>query len=289
MALEELNMAKKRIAVAVVHGMGSFAPPKGPVNKLVPSYSSKLHQNIRATLGADKFDSLIAWEEVFYSDILADNQKKFITRLGTSVAQGQIRDFVINNLGDPASYSSNPYDSDNSVYMPIRKRIEETMSSLAGKIEPDAPLLILAHSLGGHVISNHIWDAQHPDKSINKNAPFTLMSRVAALVTFGCNIPLFTFALSYEDIVPIAFPGGDLAPAKIVKPWWRNYYDRDDALGYPLAQTGKGYNTLRTKGNLTDVAINAGSIFTSWNAFSHNGYWGDLDLAEPIADLLRKF
>jgi hypothetical protein len=282
-------MAKKQIAVAVVHGMGSFAPPKGPKSVSVPTYSAKLYQNVRNAIGADKFDKTIAWEEVFYSDILAENQDKFLTRLGTSVAHGEIRNFVVNNLGDPASYSANPYDADNSVYIPIRERIEKTMASLAAKIEPGAPLVILAHSLGGHVISNHIWDSQHPEKSINKSASFTLMNRVAALVTFGCNIPLFTFALSYDNIVPIAFPGSALTPSKTVKPWWHNYYDRDDPLGYPLAQTGKGYTALKTKGSLADIEINAGSIFTSWNAFSHNGYWADIDLAVPLADLLNQF
>jgi hypothetical protein len=280
-------MAKKSVGVIAVHGMGSFGPDK-PQSVAKPSYSEKLHDKVRTAFGAPQFDKQVAWGEIFYADILQQNQSAYLARVAGKVSTGQIRDFVVNNLGDPASYSANPYSDKNTVYLPVRERISKAMKRMEGLLEPGAPVIMLAHSLGGHVISNHLWDSQHPDKAINAGVAFPMADRIAALVTFGCNIPLFTFALAFGDIAAIARPSAGLAKAKRLTPWWHNFYDFDDVLGFPLAATGKGYQARAKAGELVDHAINAGSLFTSWNAFSHTGYWGDDDLARPVADLLRQ-
>ena len=84
------------------------------------------------------------------------------------------------------------------------------------------PLVVLAHSIGGHIMSNYIWDIQKKRPIVEPGAnKFERMETLAGIITFGCKIPLFTFAL--KDIVPITLPGG-------VK--WLNYFDPDDVLGY---------------------------------------------------------
>jgi hypothetical protein len=190
-------------------------------------------------------------------------------------------------LGDPASYGANPYSEKNTVYVPVRERISKAFKRIDGLVKLDAPMIVLAHSLGGHVISNHIWDSQHPEKSMNAGVEFPMTDRIAALVTFGCNIPIFNFALAFKDIEAIKRPSGQLTPNKRPKAWWQNFYDFNDVLGFPLAQTGKGYETLAKAGELVDNSINAGSIFTSWNPFSHSGYWADEDLAKPVSKLIQ--
>ncbi len=279
-------MAKKSVGIIAVHGMGSFGPEK-PESIAKPSYSDRLYSKVRNSLGTAIFDSEVAWGEVFYADILEKNQAEYLKRVGTRVSQGQFRDFVINNLGDPASYCANPYNDSNMVYGPVRERISKAFKRIEGLVLPDAPVIVLAHSLGGHVISNHIWDSQHPEKSLNAGVEFPMTDRIATLVTFGCNIPIFNFALAFKDIVPIKRPSAGLAASKWPKTWWQNFYDFDDVLGFPLAQTGKGYEALAKTGELVDFSINAGSIFTSWNPFSHTGYWADDDLAKPVAELIR--
>ncbi len=63
---------------------------------------------------------------------------------------------------------------------------------------------------------------------------------------------------------------------------WGNYYDEDDALGWPLQALSDGYNAL-----VRDIEVNVGSIFTSWNPLSHTGYWTDSDVQRPLAEHLR--
>ncbi len=76
---------------------------------------------------------------------------------------------------------------------------------------------------------------------------------------------------------------------KRVSPWWLNFYDKDDILGYPLAEIAPSYAALKTKGNLREKSINAGTLLTSWNPLAHVGYWTDQDFVKPVTRFLRRF
>ena len=68
---------------------------------------------------------------------------------------------------------------------------------------------------------------------------------------------------------------------------WRNYYDPDDILAYPLKPLSPAY----AKAVHEDVPINVGGVFTSWNPASHSQYWTDNSFTKPaataIADVLK--
>ncbi|MDH3316822.1 MAG: hypothetical protein OER43_13795 [Gammaproteobacteria bacterium] len=99
------------------------------------------------------------------------------------------------------------------------------------------------------------------------------MRTLAGLITLGCNIPLFTFAL--KKIVPISLPK---------KATWLNFFDPDDVLGYPLKPLCPEYRRVISR----DVAINVGGISSSWNPLSHSGYWSGNDFTKPVARFLGK-
>lgn len=57
---------------------------------------------------------------------------------------------------------------------------------------------------------------------------------------------------------------------------WRNFYDEDDPLGWPLRPLGSSYRAAVED----DVAVNAGGsllghLTRAWNPFSHSRYWRD--------------
>jgi hypothetical protein len=140
---------------------------------------------------------------------------------------------------------------------------------------------------GCHILSNYIWDLQKKHTPSFGN-DFEDMKTLCGLATFGCNIPLFT--LAHENIEPIDFP-----PAvQDIKPYfppstnpnsikaatkWRNYYDPDDILAWPLKPLSAAY----TKAVDRDIDINVGGFLSSWNPISHLQYWTDNSLTEPIA------
>lgn len=105
-------------------------------------------------------------------------------------------------------------------------------------------------------------------------------------MTFGCNLPLFSFAYAYKDIKAIKDPGTGLADKFRQGPWWRNYYDRDDPLGFPLEPCGKGHAELAAAGKLLDVEVQAAGFFAGATPLSHMRYWDSPDLAEKVAAAL---
>ena len=113
------------------------------------------------------------------------------------------------------------------------------------------------------------------------------------MITFGCNMPLFS--LSFSEARPIVLPGKGIrkAPLKAVSKWL-NYFDQDDVLGWPMKPLyEKNYKKLskaqkNTVDRIEDYEINVGGGLTSWNPGSHAKYWTDNDLTRPAARYLKE-
>ncbi|NOR62954.1 MAG: hypothetical protein GQ535_10730 [Rhodobacteraceae bacterium] len=276
-------MSDKKMAVLVVHGMGSQGLKVQPSSD-IPTYSKQLRQRLRKLIGAKRFDETIAWREVVWADVLQDRQKAYLGRIKRKTRSDGIRAFMLRNFSDASSYRKTGDAKDNT-YELIHDRVRKTLGELEGDVESGAPVLVLAHSLGGHIMSNYIYDHKKDDHG---GSPFQSLKTMGGLVTFGCNIPLFTFAYAPEDIFPIKFPGVDLPEDKRLSPWWRNFYDKDDVLGYPLQDISPSYKAMITQKDLLEKPIDVGNLLTSWNPLSHNAYWRDADFIEPTATMIKK-
>lgn len=277
-------MAKK-IAVAAIHGIGSFR--KRPDNSADPSFSADLKSHVRRIVERrhpGKFDPNVAWREIFYSDITEKNQNDYFDKVKRRLRYDSMREFVIKNLGDAAAYHSAPGDPNHDVYRDIHDRVDDTLTELEADTDPGSPMIVLAHSMGGHVMSNHIWDCQADDRLTLPRV--SSCNTISAFVTFGCNIPLFTFAYSASQMRAIDDPSTGLADKYRRKTWWLNFYDKDDILGYPLGDLGGEYTTLSANRELVDRPINSGNWFQSWNPLSHSGYWRDYDFTSEVAKIV---
>ncbi|MBD3678348.1 MAG: hypothetical protein HUJ27_08090 [Rhodobacteraceae bacterium] len=263
----------KSLAVAVVHGMGR-QKKDNPGNSAALSFSAKLHRRMREEMGKDQFDEKIAWREIFWADVLQPRQEDYERRMRRQSPFGPLRRFVMHKLSDAASYYPH-LTPDGSTYQQVHERIDNVLHELEGDVEPGAPLLIMAHSLGGHMMSNYIYDMGKGRRPVPKG--FRSLETFAGLFTFGCNIPVFVFAC--KKAVPIGFPGAK--PERRLKPWWRNHYDAQDPLGYPLGPIGDGYEDMVKDREIEDVKVNVGfPIIQSWTFLSHNAYWNDRRFAK---------
>lgn len=273
-----------RVAVAVIHGMGSQGDRPQAQNAI--SFSADLYRGLRERIGAARFDRLVGWREIFWSDILQARQQAYIdTALKGEANWMQTRDFVMHRLADAAAYRWEPGEHA-YVYPAVHERVRAAIAHLEEVTGGTAPLVVLAHSLGGHVISNHIWDLQQGHRAAP--TPFQRFETMAALVTFGCNIPVFTFSCMPEKVKAIIRPGRRVPPGHRFNPWWVNLNSRNDILGMPLAGAGKGYAKLHEDGELQDRWISAGNLLTAWNPLSHNAYWKDSDLHGVIRTLIER-
>ncbi len=269
----------KRLAVAVTHGMGSQQP----------EFADEMTDELNGRVGdLNKDPDEIAWRSIYWADILAPRQEEYLLAANQNNDLDYIglRRFILSTLGDASAYRK--LDSpENTAYDLIHGRVRDAIKALDDALDvDDAPLIVVAHSLGGHIMSNYIWDMQqaggNPPPGLS---PFELMQTLAGMVTFGCNIPLFTFA--YTTVVPIEFPAAKLPDPGDVrdKARWLNYFDPDDVLGYPLKSINAAYDGVVDE----DIPINVGGLFSSWNPLSHNKYWTDNDFTKPVAEFIATF
>jgi hypothetical protein len=277
-----------RIGALVVHGMGRQAA----------GYSEGLRIALLDQLGTQAWR--IEWKEVLWAPILDPRESDLWTAMNTAVNPAGMpirlgwnttRQFVLHNLGDATAYQRDRHVE--SAGQLIHQRVSNAIEDLETALDdPAAPVVVLAHSLGGHIMSNYIWDRQH-GKQPSLLLPQAPIPMLAGMVTFGCNIPLF--ALAFRDAKPIDLPGAGITnPAVVDATRWLNFVDKDDVLGWPLRPLYmKDFADLtvaqqRTVNKLEDYEISVGSLSTGWTPASHDGYWEDDDFVSPVADYLTR-
>jgi hypothetical protein len=273
-----------RTGVLVVHGMGAQSE-----NDFAVTFIAEVRRRLAAR-------GVAAGEVVFgrgyWADLLNARELELLAGAarGGPLGYERLRGFVVNALGDAVAYRRGP-TAGASVYDEVHDRLLARLRALRAALGGvDAPLVVAAHSLGSVIVSDYVWDAQHPARGRARGGnDFERMRTLAGLITFGSNIPLFALAL--PKVVAVAPPRESpaLAPAVRAVARWENYYDPDDVLGWPL-------RTLAARAPLApgehayadavdaDHAVDVGGALASWNPLSHNAYWRDDDFLDPATD-----
>ena len=262
------------IGALIIHGMGSQdAGFSKPTSNAIDRELGKL--------GAPP-DS-VAWQEVWWAPVLRKPEETYLKAARAQVGLDwmALRTFVVNALGDAVGYQQ-PCTQSNSTYDAVHSRVRDCVHKLYvdGLGGTPKPMVVLAHSLGGQVMSNYIWDRQKPGVP-SLGSEFEDMRWLAGLITFGCNIPLFSFA--YNPATPIAFPGDCVPDTLKPQARWYNFLETDDVLAYPLRAINPQYAAVVS----ADVPINVGNILTRWNPLSHNAYWTDRNFVKPVAKFIH--
>ncbi len=259
-------MSDKELGVVIIHGMGS--PDDDFANGLIDELRDLVTHSER-----------VAFHRIHWANVLRNRQKEYLDRArsGNDLDYMLLRRFMVSSVSDAAAYRR-LNDDVRSTYGQIHEIVRDEIAHLfqddnllAGRVKP---LVVLAHSLGGHIMSNYIWDIQKNRPIVPPgNNRFERMRTLRGIITFGCNIPLFTFA--HRRVVPIRLPDGAR---------WINYYDPDDVLGYPLKPINPAYRRTVSR----DIAINVGNPLMSWSPASHIRYWTDNSFTRPVARFLSR-
>ena len=280
-------MAKATLLTA--HGMG----------RKEPDYNKGLIQQLKGRLGSS-FDDLHVGS-IYYQDILQDNQERVWERCKDHVRWDDLRQFILYGFGDAAGLEANK-DSLASPYSEAQRRIATELFNAKVAMGGNVPVVIIAVSLGCQFLSCYFWDAlksragrrvgegiwQDIDAAMRQVNGGSNLSRddrdflsgttVQALITTGCNIPVFVAAHAQDKIKPIKLNDSFV---------WENYYDEDDVLGWPLSGLSREYQEV-----VTDYKINCGDdalswITKSWNPLSHNLYWKDDSVLDGLTRRLK--
>lgn len=262
------------MGILVIHGMGN--QPASFANGMRAEISGRLADPDR-----------VRWKAVHWGGVLEGRENELFVRLNrdNTLDHTRIRgQIVISGFGDAIAYMGPPKQA-SAVYDAIHDKIAQGLTELADDLEGSGkPLVVMAHSLGCAMVSDYIWDAQHRRPRPAATGRFARAETLAGMITFGCNLPLFTLALPPARVEPIAFPGSralacfrkKAAARRAMR--WVNFYDPDDVLGYPLRPINDRYRRTVTE----DRTIQTGTILGA-----HTGYWTDNSFTRPAARILE--
>lgn len=278
-----------KVGLAVLHGMGD--QKRDFAEDFVRKVGRRFARQIQAHSSHPASEIVI--QRVFYADILATRERKLLQdiRQKHDLDWTKLRTFIVDYIGDAIAYEWTPARDD--IYRRTHIRVAEHLNELDAKAEPAASISIAAHSLGSIIISNYLWDIQHPktpphdpfewphpDVKAEMKTPTSKMKNLTNLFTFGS--PIALWALRYPGLgEPVTFPMPGRAHPQL-RAVWLNFFDDDDVLAYHLKPISNKYDSAVTD----DIKVNAGSFFTNWTPLSHTQYWGDSEVFNPIADKL---
>lgn len=267
----------KKLGLLMIRGSGESG------FKRQEYFIEKLEKDL-ARRGMDM--SQIAYEAADWYAPLQVQQKSVLDRMkakNIKLRSRLTRNLIITNIGDLINYGGKP-NAPSFAYHDTHKLVHESILKLKGQLPENAPLVILASSMGTEIINNYIWDRQKAEGSDPLGAsPFERFETLVGLFTMGSNLPIFASSHLIDSLEPIAFPPPGLSPELLPKAVWNNYYDKNDSMGYPIKALNKKY----AESVVIDIQINTGGILTSWNLLSHFGYWKSKKLVKEIGSYLK--
>lgn len=267
-----------KLAVAIIHGIGTQPDLRNDEGQ--HDFAQNLIAGLRQRLGVEA--NQVAFQTLYWASVLDKRQLAYLDKLHDQPVRWRwLRRIVTLFFGDASGYRkvSQAYDT---TYEEVHQCLRSGLNALRARVDADTPLVVLAHSLGGHIFSNFVWDQQRINKAESCPLdPFLALETLSGLITFGCNIPLFTFA--YDTVVPIRFPGHCLTEAVTEQARWLNLYAPADPLGYPLRPL-PSYAAVVAE----DRAMPVGAWYKRHTPLSHLGYWNDCGFHRYVADYLRQ-
>ena len=278
----------KELVLVVVHGMGDTPH----------DFHDELERGLAKELGQDDWDKVLV-APVYYQPVLQDNQERVMKRMRRNELDWiKLRRFVLYGFSDAAGLERRASEAD-SPYRATQVIIWKALKHAYDFVEGPVPVVMLAQSLGCQVMSNYLWDSQKREPSVGvwryplkKIADemeedrdlkrFMQLKTMRYFFTTGCNIPIFVAGFPENQIRAVTTSSKGYAFQ------WRNYYDADDALGWPLKPLSRSYSDAVDRDYEINANANfAGRLSSAWNPLSHNNYWRDRDLLKPLARVIR--
>ena len=263
----------KRLAIAVIHGLGSEDE----------FYSVELKHRITeeyVKAAEGRLEDELLFHEIYWGDLVKEELAEFRDKANY---KGDLAYQNLRQIMTDAQALSLLYRPGTEIYESINNRIKDGLRKFASHRrvnQDDTPLVILAHSYGGVMMSHYIKEMKQADSKLSN---FESMKTLAGYITFGNPMGLYSMQSANTDLgQPCNIVGEALEDDLKKRARWYNFYDKDDIVAYPLKGLSEDFDAC-VHG---DFEINVGSAATSWNPACHTGYWEDKDFYRPVADFI---
>jgi hypothetical protein len=138
----------KKAGVLTIHGIG----------KVSKNYAQGFLGSLKNMIGEDKED--IAFGSIYYQNTQQANEERIWKRYSNNKLDWrEARKFLLFGIADATGLEQSKHDPDGN-YVLAQLEIAKELQKIRSRIEPGAPVVIIADSLGGHVLSCYLWDAQ---------------------------------------------------------------------------------------------------------------------------------
>lgn len=301
-----------KIAVAILHGMGKQKKRMSGDN--MPGMQRLITARFDAILRSKGHDPAgqLVFELVYWGKVIQDAEDDLWDSLDDAKELGhwlsvEARRFLVNSVADALAYQRNdPPDTQEesaqpsppNYYKETHEVVAQSLTCLAENAGENAPLCIIAHSLGAIVASNYIYDLQtfiDADESTGNSCipaavkaiicdnPLERGETLTHLYTMGN--PLALWSLRYHPYFnsPITIPSPEL-PTHYpdLTGEWINIYAPNDIGGYPLRVLNDAYD----KAVKADMVVNHWNPIIRWTIAAHQMYWTHKAVIERIAGSL---
>ncbi len=275
-----------KIAIAIIHGAGITRPD------YADDMIADLKRRFAADAGSDP-DAALVFRPIFWEPVLRRPERELWARLqeGGPLDFALLRQFIVDFMGDTLAYQPGRHQRD--CYEAIHSVVADGLRVLADIAGRDAPLVVIAHSLGTIIGINFFHDLQRLQKLLGERFRAALRPRRTPLEKgetltcfFTLGSPLALWSLRFRDFgTPLTVPSPKLGkhhPDLVPLAVWENYYDPSDVIAYPLKTLNAAYARTVT----SDVPVKVGGLLTGWNPLAHRGYLTSERVSLPLASRL---
>ncbi|MFT6734826.1 MAG: hypothetical protein ACJAS9_003028 [Polaribacter sp.] len=263
----------KRLAIAVIHGLGSEEE----------FYSVELKHRITEEYlkGAEgRLEDDLLFHEIYWGDLVKEELESFRAKANY---KGDLAYQNLRQIMTDTQALSLLYTPGTVIYESINNRIKDGLRKFASHRRVDTsttPLVILAHSYGGVMMTHYIRMMKESNSELNN---FETLKTLNGYITFGNPLGVYAMNGANSELGLSCDITGEALPEDLAKrAKWYNFYDKDDIIAYPLKGLSDEFNA-NVDG---DFEINVGSAATSWNPACHTGYWEDVDFYKPVAEFI---
>ena len=145
------------VALVTIHGMGETQP----------DYAAKLFSRVQQDAGIDA--ARLYCGTVFYQDLLLYNEQRVWQAVGPRLRWSKLRRFMLFGFADAAALEHRK-EQPHSLYHYSQLKIARALYLAKQQLTADGKLVLLAHSLGCHVLSCYLWDAQQAKAGVKPAA-----------------------------------------------------------------------------------------------------------------------